>query len=332
MLKKKGNRVLVNYLAGGQDQQIASEQQANAESNGLLHVAARNAMDVPEQPAVEQQHQIEEETEGTATAALVMRMEGDDMVVERNGQAEMRVSTGVIGTIGELAEHARAIAPLHDSLRKAREEYIKMMDARMEKTRQEHAQKMGHMDEEHGKKMAQLHDACDNEIKAESRKRRYNTDQMISDVIIEVAVKEYREGALTLDGLRERRRMTLDDAFLESRSDGNVGTSNEQQQLQQLPSPPPPAEKLVYDESQEVGMNDMQIRNRRRKFRLLEGMCEHGVDFRDKVDAALWTGAVLISEAEYAFAAELDERIARCLALLCSAILPVPAANYILHL
>ena len=307
MLKKKGNRVLVNYLAGGQDQQIASEQQANAESNGLLHVAARNAMDVPEQAAVEQQqHQIVEEAEETATAALVMRMEGEDVVVERNGQAEMRVSTGVVGAIGELAEHARAIAPLHENLRKAREEYIKMMDARMEKTRQEHAQKM-----------AQLHDACDNEIKADSRKRRYNTDQMINDVIVEVAVKEYREGALTLDGLRERRRMTLDDAFLESRSDGNVGPSTEEQQ----PPPPPPAEKLVYDESQEVGMNDMQIRNRRRKFRLLEGMFEHGVDFRDKVDAALWTGAVLISEAEYAFEAELDERVARCLALLCYAIL-----------
>jgi hypothetical protein len=48
MLNEKDNQVFLNYLAGGQNQQIAKETEANAASNGPLNVAARNFVGVEE--------------------------------------------------------------------------------------------------------------------------------------------------------------------------------------------------------------------------------------------------------------------------------------------
>lgn len=42
MLNKKDNQVFLDWLAGGQDKQVAMEREANARSNGALSVAARN--------------------------------------------------------------------------------------------------------------------------------------------------------------------------------------------------------------------------------------------------------------------------------------------------
>jgi hypothetical protein len=50
ILNAKDNQVFLDYLAGGQSQQIALEREANAQSSSALNVAARNAVGIDEAP------------------------------------------------------------------------------------------------------------------------------------------------------------------------------------------------------------------------------------------------------------------------------------------
>jgi DNA polymerase III delta prime subunit len=49
MLNAKDNQIFLDYLAGGQSRQIAVERAANAQSKGVLSVAARNIEGLPEE-------------------------------------------------------------------------------------------------------------------------------------------------------------------------------------------------------------------------------------------------------------------------------------------
>jgi hypothetical protein len=55
MLNEKDNQVFIDYLAGGQSKQIATEREANAQSSGVLSMAARNLQGIGEtaNPCVE---------------------------------------------------------------------------------------------------------------------------------------------------------------------------------------------------------------------------------------------------------------------------------------
>ena len=49
LLNAKDNQVFLDYLSGGQSSQIARERAANASAQGVLNMAARNNLGVPEE-------------------------------------------------------------------------------------------------------------------------------------------------------------------------------------------------------------------------------------------------------------------------------------------
>jgi hypothetical protein len=52
ILNTKDNQVFLDYLAGGQSRQVATERAANAQSTGILSMGARNVLGIPEQAGV----------------------------------------------------------------------------------------------------------------------------------------------------------------------------------------------------------------------------------------------------------------------------------------
>jgi hypothetical protein len=63
ILNTKDNQVFLDYLAGGQSRQVATERAANAQSTGILSMGARNVQGIPEQGGVG--------TEGEVSAAFI---------------------------------------------------------------------------------------------------------------------------------------------------------------------------------------------------------------------------------------------------------------------
>ena len=110
-LKQKGVQVFINYCAGGPDKQIALEQQANAASNGLLNVAARNAMGVAEVAGVAQEQQ--------------------QLPLTREEEQERTL------LLKEMGKQAQVIATLPGSLEKASEQYSIFSETRIKYARLE---------------------------------------------------------------------------------------------------------------------------------------------------------------------------------------------------
>lgn len=329
-LKQKGVQVFMNYCAGGPDNQIAVEQQANAASNGLLNVAARNAMGVPEMAGVAQEQQ----------KLLPLTREEE---------------VGRILLLKEMGQQAQLIGSLPVSLEKATEQYsifsetrIKYarLEAEQERELAEKAAEQKRLLDEKAveQKLALAAKEVEHEGLMQRKKRRFEAEDQYHSLEVDMVKKEVEEGRMGLEELRRiRREAMMQDAevpvsvpVLQVMPSSSIQvaaaavTSPVHQQATLLPvhqqGPVAAAAVLAegqqqqqagatmpfrYNESLEEGMSPYNVQQARLKWDCLIAMYTHGNAFTDVLGPEKWSRFIEFGASHQNYSRSIDNRIAK---------------------
>ena len=167
MLNDKDNQVFLDYLAGGRNAQVAMEREANAQSNGVLSVAARNLADG-------QNAQVAVESGANAqsmTARNLVEMGGDEVRKLEDIKNELQV----------IATMATEVSNLPHTLREFKKEFSEIMDLKID----------------YGKKEQEL----------ELKKRKQNMQLLLEEAEVEQRCKAIREGRIDVVGAGDNSNM-----------------------------------------------------------------------------------------------------------------------------
>ena len=155
MLNAKDNQVFLDYLAGGQNSRIAVERAANAQSGGVLSVAARNAAGLPEG--------------GGAT----MWVTEEQLALIKDARQELVTVQTIAGALQS------ELAGLAGTLREVKQGYAEFADVKIHYAQKEHEQKIQFAEE----------------IQAfEQKKRKQNMELDEEEAVVAERCRAIREG------------------------------------------------------------------------------------------------------------------------------------------
>ena len=250
MLKTKSLQVFRDYIAGGQNKRIAVERAANAQSQGVLSMAERNACGVEVEPPA------------TVDAPAVITEEQLAMIKEGRGELE-----AVKALVVELSQ----LKGLPETLKEVKQGYAELKDTKLHYAQKEHEQQQlfaGQAREMEQKEHEQKLKFAE-EIQAfEVKKRKQNMELDEEEAQVAERCRVIREG----------RREQL-------REGGSQGGEPDEDMDRESFDPPDAEDTedeflcnydcgMEYNKAAEAGMDKEAVQERRRLWKQLQTMSE----------------------------------------------------------
>jgi len=289
MLNAKDNQVFLDYLAGGQSRQIAVERAANAQSKGVLSVAARNIEGVP--------------TEAPAPVAMT----GEQIALIREARQELESIQALAGSLGGVP----------GSLQEIKKGLADIEETKIHYAQKGHEQKLRHAEELQAFEVKKIEDLQALELKkiedlqalelkkqefeVKKRKQNLEMDQEEAEVAERCrAIREGRKLVLSTGGRANCVRPVED----EDEVTGSAGAGEDVFSLSQ--GSDEYHHGLKYDNAVEAGMDEEAIAERRALWQQLTAMSAD--------DQTRWqplANELVVSTAMMLYDTQLKERLGR---------------------
>ena len=271
MLNAKDNRVFLDYLAGGQSRQIAVERAANAQSKGVLSVAARNIEGVP--------------TEAPAPVAMT----GEQIALIREARQELESIQALAGSLGGVP----------GSLQEIKKGLADIEETKIHYAQKGHEQKLRHAEELQAFEVKKIEDLQALELK--KRKQNLEMDQEEAEVAERCrAIREGRRLVLSTGG----RANCVDPVEDEDEVMGSVGAGDDAFSSSQ--GSDEYHHGLKYNYAVEAGMDEETIAERRLLWKQLTAMSAD-----DQTRWQPLANELVVSTAMMLYDTQLKERLGR---------------------
>jgi hypothetical protein len=317
MLNAKDNQIFLDYLAGGQSRQIAVECAANAQSKGVLSVAARNIEGLPEEG-------------GDMDAAVVPAvMTGEHLALIKDARQELEAVQVIAKDVGRLP----------GNLQEVKRSYSEFLEVKVSCNQKEHEQKLHHAEEMLAFELKKQEQLQALELKKqeqlqafevkkqeqlqafEVKKRKQNLDMDEEEAKSAELCRAIREGRplspppISPVGPMERNKRSrgstwwMDDEEPEDEEHEDViSVGDEDEDLLQDNMFDEPG--IEYDDAAEAGMDEEAVQQRRLLWKQLEAMgAENQVIWQALADELVVTPAMA------AYERQLRDRLEKYIAM-----------------
>jgi hypothetical protein len=295
MLNAKDNQIFLDYLAGGQSRQIAVERAANAQSKGVLSVAARNIEGLPEEG-------------GDMDAAVVPAvMTEEQLALIKDARQELEAVQVI----------AKDVERLPGNLQEVKKGYSEFLEVKASCDRKEHEQKVRFAEELLEQKLRHAEQLQAFEVK----KRKQNLDMDEEEAKSAERCRAIREGrplsapplspVVPAERNKRSRGSTwwMDDEEPEDKEPEDViSVDDEDEDLLQDNMFDEPG--IEYDDAAEAGMDEEAVQQRRLLWKQLEAM---GAE-----NQAIWQALadeLVVTPAMAAYERQLRDRLEKYIAM-----------------
>jgi hypothetical protein len=302
MLNAKDNQIFLDYLAGGQSRQIAVERAANAQSKGVLSVAARNIEGLPEEG-------------GDMDAAVVPAvMTEEHLALIKDARQELEAVQVI----------AKDVERLPGNLQEVKRSYSEFLEVKVSCNQKEHEQKLHHAEEMLAfelKKQEQQIQFAERLQAFEVKKRKQNLDMDEEEAKSAERCRAIREGrplsppplspVVPAERNKRSRGSTwwMDDEEPEDKEPEDViSVCDEDEDLLQDNMFDEPG--IKYDDAAEAGMDEEAVQQRRLLWKQLEAM---GAE-----NQAIWQALadeLVVTPAMAAYERQLRDRLEKYIAM-----------------
>jgi hypothetical protein len=297
MLNDKDNQVFMDYLAGGRSKQVEKEREANAQSGGVLSVAARN---------------------------LAVVTEGDNMLVDEDAKKDLEDVKHELQAVALLAKEVQV---LPETFKQIQKEFAGLAETKLMYGKKEHDQKLQFKREETELDVELEQKKKEFELQRqelELKKRKENMQLLLEEAEVEQRCKAIREGRIDVIGnshanesSSSKKQKLLLPARTESSSSGSSGSSNDslssgwttsscdEDVEDKAKEDATNTDLFDYDASKEAGLTPAEVKQRRDMWNKLADL--HNFPHNDD-----WLSLVgPLTAAKQAYEMQLLQRIAK---------------------